>query len=137
MKNLKKLALVLFLGVAFQGTAQETTKETPIFDEKIENFELPTFSKLSNDIATDYTKVFESLPDLSNIGAYVDKELRRSFPFEHSTAYTIRNFSNENSILPNISPIRFELRNILNNIMFTGFDANQLHMTDAHKTTGN
>lgn len=134
MKNIKRFVLVVSLGVAIQISAQETIKDViSISAENIENFQLPTFSELSNDIATNYTKVLESLPNLSNIGAYVDKEIRRGFPFEHSTVYTVRNFSSEHSILPNVSPIRFQLRNLLNNIMFTGFDANQLHLNEGYK----
>lgn len=126
MKNIQKIVFVLCLAVTVQLAAQEPTKEVvTTFDDTIEDFQLPTFSQLSNDIASDYTKVLESLPDLSTIGPFIDKEIRRGFPFEHNTVYTIRNFANEHSLVPNISPIRFELRNILNNIMFTGFDANQ------------
>ncbi|MBC8753744.1 hypothetical protein H2O64_03625 [Kordia sp. YSTF-M3] len=133
MHYIKRFILVLFLGVTVQLSAQETSKDVQTLDENIEEFKLPTFSELSNDIATDYTNVLESLPNLSNIGAYVDKEIRRGFPFEHSTVYTVRNFSSEHSILPNVSPIRFQLRNILNTIMFTGFDANQLHLNESYK----
>lgn len=137
MKTIKRFVLVLLLGITLQLSAQETTAETPKFDSQIENFELPTFSKLSNDIATEYTSVLESLPDLSNIGSYIDLELRRSIIDENNSVLTVRNLVNENSFLDNIIPKRFQLRNSLNNIMFTGFDVNQLHLNNAHKTTGN
>jgi hypothetical protein len=133
MKNIKQFVLVLFLGIAMQISAQETTLGISMLASDIENFELPTFSKLSTNIATDYNKVIELLPDLSTIGPFIDKEIRRGFPFEHSTVYTVRNLSNEHSILPNISPVRFQLRNVLNNIMFTGFDINQQHCNDAYR----
>jgi len=137
MKNITQFVLILFLGATFQISAQEITEDTPELDKQIENFELPTFSKLSNDIAGEYTSVLESLPDLSNIGSYIDQELRKGFPYEHNTVYTVRNLVNENSFLDNISPKRFQLRNSLNTIMFKGFDANQLHINDAYKATGN
>ncbi len=137
MKTIKLLVLVLFSGIALQVSAQETTIEIPELDAQIENFELPTFSKLSNDIASEYTSVLESLPDLSNIGQYIDLELRRSIIDENNSVFTVRNLVNENSFLDNIIPKRFQLRNSLNNIMFNGFDVNQLHMNNAHKTTGN
>lgn len=138
MKTIKLLALVLFSGISLQVSAQETTTEIPELDAQIENFELPTFSKLSNDIASEYTSVLESLPDLSNIGSYIDLELRRfSIMDENNSVFTVRNLVSENSFLDNIIPKRLQLRNSLNNIMFNGFDVNQLHMNNAHKTTGN
>lgn len=133
MKHLKKIFLLLFLGAAFQISAQETTEKLPSLDKDIENFELPSFSKLSNDIASDYNLVLESLPDLSNIGKHIDKEIRRGLFDEHNVANAFRNFNNENSILPNISAKRFQLRNSLNNIMFNGYDINQLHMGEAYR----
>ncbi|WP_046757392.1 hypothetical protein [Kordia jejudonensis] len=137
MKNITQFAFLLFLGVTLQISAQEVTQETPIVFNDIEDFELPTFSKLSADIASEYVSVVESLPNLTTIGPFVDKELRRSFIDENSTVYTVRNFTEPNSILPNISPKRFELRNSLNTIMFTGFDITQLHCNNAFRATGN
>lgn len=137
MKTIKRFVLVvLLLGITLQVSAQETTKE-PELNSQIENFELPTFSKLSNDIATEYTSVLESLPDLSNIGPYIDQELRRGFIDEYSISSNFRNFANENSLFQNIRTKKFELRHILNNIMFNGHDVYQLHMSDAYKATGN
>lgn len=132
MHYIKRFILVLFLGTALQISAQETEENVQVLDESIQNFQLPTFSELSNDIATDYTNMLASLPNLSNIGKHVQKEIRRGFN-ENSITYTFRNFANENSLLPNISPKRFQLRNNLNNIMFNGFDADQLHINEAYK----
>lgn len=137
MKYLKRLVLVVCLGSVLHISAQEANEETPKLDKNIENFALPTFSKLSKDIASEYTLVLESLPNLANIGPYIDQELRRSFIDEHSTVFTVRNFITENSILSNVSAKRFQLRNSLNNIMFTGYDIGQLHMNNVHRTTGN
>lgn len=134
MRKIHTFVLAISMLAVLQVSAQNTAN-VKVDDEvnTIEKFQLPTFSELSNDIASEYNTVLESLPNLSNIGNYVDKEIRRGFPFEHSTVYTVRNFSSEHSILPNVSPIRFQLRNILNNIMFTGFDANQLHLNESYK----
>jgi hypothetical protein len=129
MKMIQKFVIVITLLIAVQISAQETEKIA------IENFELPTFSELSIDIATDYKNVLELLPDLSNIGEHVQKEIRRGFLDENSIRYTFRNFSDENSLLPNISGKRFQLRNNLNRIMFNGFDINQLHLNEAYKGT--
>lgn len=137
MKNITQFVLVLFLGVTLQISAQENTNETPSLDKDIENFELPSFSKLSNDIANEYTNVLESLPDLSNIGPYIDQELRRGIFDEHSVSSNFRNFANENALFQNITTRRFELRAMLNNIMYLGHDVNQLHLADAHRATGN
>ncbi|WP_298424767.1 hypothetical protein [uncultured Kordia sp.] len=138
MKNIQQFVIILFLGAALTVSAQETTEEIPSLDKEIENFELPTFSKLSNDIASEYNAILESLPDLSNIGPYIDQELRRGAIFDqHSVSSSFRNFANENSLFQNISTRKFELRTILNNIMYLGHDINQLHLSDAHKATGN
>lgn len=133
MKHLKLLFLAVCLGITLDLSAQETNEEA----KKIENFELPTFFELSHNIATEYTDLLESLPDLSNIGPYIDQELRQSSVDEHSTVFTVRNFVTENSILATVSSKRFQLRNSLNNIMFTGYDIGQLQMNNVHKTTGN
>ena len=136
MRKIHTFVLAISMLAVLQVSAQ-STPHLKVDDEAntIENFQLPTFSELSNDIASEYNNVLESLPNLSNIGTYVDREIRRGFPFEHGTVSTVRNFSGEHSILPNISARRFELRNNLNNIMFTGFDANQLHLNESYKGT--
>ncbi|QHI39016.1 hypothetical protein IMCC3317_44160 [Kordia antarctica] len=127
MKMIQKFVLAITLLIAVQISAQETENIA------VENFKLPSFSELSTDIATDYYKVRESLPNLSNIGEHVQKEIRRGFYSENSITYTFRNFTDGNSLLPNISPQRFQLRNNLNTIMFNGFDANQMHFNGAYK----
>jgi len=68
MQHIKRFILVLFFGAALQIAAQENTQIST--EEDIEDFQLPTFSELSNNIATDYNTVLEALPDLSNIGAH-------------------------------------------------------------------
>jgi len=134
MKTLQKLTLGIMLFAAFQISAQETENTEAIEkNAEIENFQLPSFSELSNDIASEYSSVRERLPNLSNIGEHVQKGLRRGMLNEHSTSSTIRNLTTEHSILPNISTKRFQLRNNLNNIMFNGFDLNQLHLNQAYR----
>jgi hypothetical protein len=136
MKRIHKLTLAITLLVTLQISAQETSQNKEVISEEnaaIENFQLPTFSELSNDIATEYSGVRERLPKLSNIGEHVEKEIRRGLLDDHSISATFRNLTPEHSILPNITPKRFQLRNSLNNIMFNGFDVNQLHCSGAYK----
>ncbi|EDP94517.1 hypothetical protein U8527_16480 [Kordia algicida OT-1] len=134
MKRIQKFALAITVLAVLQISAQNTSN-TPTIEENetIENFQLPTFSELSNNIATDYSNVRERLPNLSNIGEHVQKGIRRGLLDDHSISATFRNLSTEHSILPNITPKRFQLRNNLNNIMFNGFDVNQLHLNGAYK----
>jgi len=134
MKNIQKFGFLVTLIAALHVSAQ-TTPSTKVADENdtITNFQLPTFSELSNDIASNYTKVLELLPDLSTIGKYVKKDFGTGMFDQNNISYTFRNFVDENSILPNITPKRFQLRNNLNRIMFNGFDVNQLHLNEAYK----
>ncbi|WP_420572566.1 hypothetical protein [Kordia sp.] len=136
MKKIPKFVLAIALLAALQISAQEAPySENSEENTTIENFQLPTFSELSNDIATDYTEVRERLPNLSNIGEHIQKGLRRGLLDEHNISATFRNLTPEHSILPNISAKRFQLRNSLNNIMFNGFDAVQLHANGGYKGT--
>lgn len=134
MKTIQKLALGIILLAVFQVSAQEN-QDLEVVEENatIEEFQLPTFSELSNDIAAEYSEVRDRLPNLSNIGEYVQKGIRRGFLDEHSISAVFRNITSEHSILPNISAKRFQLRNNLNNIMFNGFDINQLHLNEAYR----
>ena len=134
MRTIQKLTLGITLLAVLQVSAQEN-KDTEVVEEDatIEEFQLPTFSELSNDIASEYSEVRDRLPNLSNIGKHVQKGLRRGLLDEHSISATFRNITSEHSILPNISAKRFQLRNNLNTIMFNGFDINQLHLNKAYK----
>ncbi|MFK7748525.1 MAG: hypothetical protein AB8B65_09050 [Kordia sp.] len=134
MKTLQKFALGIMFLVALQVSAQET-QSTEVVEQnaEIENFQLPTFSELSNDIATEYSAVRDRLPNLSNIGEHVKKGIRRGFLSEHNVAAAFQNVTTEHSILPNISAKRFQLRNNLKTIMFNGFDINQLHLNEGYK----
>ncbi|MGH1385511.1 hypothetical protein [Kordia sp.] len=136
MKTIQKLALGIILLAVFQVSAQEN-QDLKVVEENatIEEFQLPTFSELSNDIAAEYSEVRDRLPNLSNIGEYVQKGIRRGFLDEHSISAVFRNITSEHSILPNISAKRFQLRNNLNSIMFNGFDINQLHLNEAYRGT--
>ncbi|MEM6719952.1 MAG: hypothetical protein AAF611_11575 [Bacteroidota bacterium] len=128
MKKIQKLALSLMIVLAFQVSAQETDDTQQINENTaIENFQLPTFTELSSNIATEYSEVRERLPELSTIGEYVHKGLRRGVLSDHNISAAFRNLTTEHSILPDITPKRFQLRTSLNNIMFNGYDINQLH----------
>lgn len=132
MKTIQKFTLGILSLIVVSVSAQEIENTETIEDTVvIEDFQLPTFTELSNSIASEYSQVRERLPNLSTIGEHVDKELRRGLLSEHNIAATFRNLTPEYSILPNITQKRFQLRNSLNNIMFNGFDANQLHLMDA------
>lgn len=134
MKRIQKFTLVITAFAVLQISAQNTSNASTVEEnDMIENFQLPTFSELSNDIASDYSNVQDRLPNLSNIGEHVQKGIRRGFLDEHSISATFRNLTTEHSMLPNITPQRFQLRNNLNNIMFNGFDVNQLHLNGAYK----
>ena len=136
MKTLQKFGYIVMLIVALQASAQETTNKTATSETTaIDSVQLPSFEELSISIASDYSKVRESLPNLSNIGSHVQKEIRRGMFDQTRISYTFRNIVNETSILPTITPMRFQLRNNLNNIMFNGFDANQLHLNGSYKGT--
>ncbi len=128
METLRKVALGIMMLVTLHVAAQETenTKNSEEFAE-IEDFQLPTFSELSNSIATEYSEVLERLPDFSMLGSQIKKELRRGMLDQHSVAAAFHNLTSEHSILPNITTQRFQLRNSLNNIMFNGFDVFQAH----------
>ena len=134
MKTIQTLTLGIMLLAVLQVSAQEN-QDTEVVEENamIESFQLPTFSELSNDIASEYSEVRDRLPNLSNIGEHVQKSIRRGFLDEHSISAAFRNITSEHSILPNISVKRFQLRNNLNNIMFNGFDINQLHLNEGYK----
>ncbi|WP_298520321.1 hypothetical protein [uncultured Kordia sp.] len=134
MKTIQKFALGIMLLAALQVSAQDTNT-TEITEENavIENFQLPTFSELSNDIAAEYSDIRERLPNLSNIGEHVKKGIRRGLFDQNSVAAAFQNVISEHSILPNITTKRFQLRNSLNQIMFNGFDATQLHLGGAYK----
>lgn len=68
MRKIHKFVLAISILAVIQLSAQSTPHlQLDDEDNSIENFQLPTFSELSNDIATDYTNVLESLPDLSTI----------------------------------------------------------------------
>lgn len=137
MKTIQKFILGFFILGSIQISAQETDK-AQIIDENIaiENFQLPTFSELSNSIATEYSDVRERLPELSNIGEHVHKGLRRGMLDMHSVASAFHNLTPEHTILPDITPRRFQLRTSLNNIMFNGFDAFQIHAIGGWRISG-
>jgi hypothetical protein len=133
MKKIYTFVFAICLLTTAQMTAQETSNSQEETTASIENFQLPTFSELSNDIASEYVKVRERLPNLANIGEYVRKSIRRGMLDEHSTFAAFYNLSTEYSILPNITTKRYQLRNSLNNIMFNGFDVTQLHVGGAYR----
>lgn len=134
MKNIQKIGLLAIVLTTLHMSAQ-MTPYTKVVDENvtITNFQLPTFLELSNDIASNYSKVLDLLPDLSTIGKYVKKDIGTGIFDQNNIVYTFRNLSDENTILPTITPQRFQLRNNLNRIMFNGFDVNQLHLNEAYK----
>ena len=133
-KTIRKIMFASALLLCVHLSAQETNNIAA--EDKattFESFQLPSFSELSNSIATEYTSVRERLPNLANIGEHVEKSIRGLMLDEQSISATFRNLTTEHSILPNISSEHFRLRNTLNNIMFNGFDVNQLHMNGAYK----
>lgn len=133
MKKIQKLTFVLGLAIVCQMSAQEQAITMSKDNPTIENFQLPSFTELSNHIATEYTTTHERLPNLANIGEHIQKSIRQNRFDENSISATFRNLTSEHSILPNISSQRFQLRNSLNNIMFNGFDINQLHLNEAYR----
>jgi hypothetical protein len=135
MKKIFKFVIVLCLLTTIQATAQEKSNDLTQEEKTaaIIDFQLPTFSELSNEIASEYLEVRERLPNLANIGEYVRKSLRRGMLDEHNTFSAFHNLASEYSILPNISTQRFQMRNNLKNIMFTGFDVTQLHIGGAYR----
>ncbi|MEM6685580.1 MAG: hypothetical protein AAF617_07255 [Bacteroidota bacterium] len=128
MKTIQKFIWGALLLSCIHVSAQKTEMEE-IIDKHlaVENFQLPTFSELSNSIATEYSDIRERLPELSNIGEHVRKGLRRGLLDMHSVSAAFRNLTPEHTILPDITPRRFQLRSSLNNIMFNGFDIFQVH----------
>ncbi|AXG70362.1 hypothetical protein KORDIASMS9_02601 [Kordia sp. SMS9] len=137
MGTIRKFTLGIMVFATLHLAAQET-ENIQMNDENaaIENFQLPSFSELSNSIATEYSQVRDRLPNLATIGEHVHKELRRGMLDMHSVSTAFRNLTPEHTILSDITPRRFQLRTTLNNIMFNGFDAFQAHSVGGWRVFG-